>query len=1329
MILASQNGVQELNQGDWFCFDRHDMMNTVRCQDFDVIFVLEDSDNSGPQEYKHRNAVLAKQMENNFFVYNETMRFVGKRGDYIIQDTVRPFIQWICCGDEFNTIFLKEEQSLKSNISSDSIEVEMANDPVALRYSVWGPDIKGRPVPNDSNDLSSQAEISADLTTPGERVEIILDDSNSMLYRQHSASLFAFKLNQSCSLWKKHSGQGGRSHGQTGDMLVVHSTGDVEGFFSKEDFARHFRCNEVDVGVTVTDPRPSEATDIFSVWSGTGARRGLSRIYDVRASKMAEPFVAYTDTGERQYGNRGDYLLQTSLDKALVPSHLFLDDNLRPSSCVDRTSMSSLQPDAAVELTMSDIDLVDDDPKPAAHGQSGVTGGVRTPIDVASTIVTCQWVVTGKLFPLQYFPVAKVENAIRQRGESSVSDLSVVDNLDTFRDIHNHVPNIYAQPFDVYSPKVLCWEGILKKRSKLLRQWQGKQCELYPDKLVVGKDVDSHRKSSSGSDIIITSECPSSPKRASIMSGDPTSYICLKNCSVHQTMIDDKPVIYLGNARMNDDDSSQLPLEPYHVTSDYKRWESRYTKWFSVGSPSSSTSRPSLLQSKSSVEAGKGSAHLSFSNKSGIFIQANDVPTHNALVALLEGCILFCRREMAFAAALEGNCQRTLDVLCSVSPTDACKIVSATNDPKTGRLLQHEAARTSLELLHTIYQFFEFEQEEGYRLSEKNSLISRPSSMSDISSKYHIEPLVSTVRPNSRCILGLSCLHYAVEASKLDVVEFIVENSFLEMQINSVTLSGETPLHFAQTSKVVYYLLENGANPVALDFQGNSPMMLMAERGNFAALTALIRKVTQENININTQSWKTGSTALMNAINRLSKSATDYSDVLILVELLLHYGADPEVSDIQKNTCLHSVCSIFRAACSDNSKDPARREVTQQVIVSCRKLMKILVEYGSNKKAINCKGHIPFTIVAQSKNYAVDTETVRSVLDSVIYGSRTVGADSNTSESNEDYLLDVKEILNFRTETGASGLHLAVEAVNPDILQYLLEKGVDANCKDSRGYTPLDVLKSKQSRAGGGMVERQAADLLKCLSILYDHGAVRRLRADLPVEQDSDSVIFSRLANGRYHVKSATLDAMVKRLCNDQLYCDEDARALVLAYKKVCTHAELLQKVVVEFQRQIDVVRQSRSFEDGRNSMDGCEESVVQSFPEDIIDLRSKASRQEFISAEILQSIENRSRIVVSEDIPQTGYKLSDARSVSDVDDSNDLSQLLRNAFQDEEILRPGGVLSTVMMWFNMMECDFGGKCEPYHISKCNVTCLCNLKFFKMMLGRIFTTLQDNWQI
>jgi hypothetical protein len=218
MILASQTGVQELRQGDWFCFDCHDVMTTLRSEDFESIFaVSKDSDN---QEYSQRHPVLTKKMEIDFFTYYETMCFKGRAGDYLIQDTVRPHVQWICLQDDFETNFTMETPCLYSDLSSDSIDVDnMGQDQSSLRYSVWGPDIKSRRI--EQNDMSSQGDNSVDATTAEARVECVLDDSNSKLYRQHSASLLAFKVHRSCSLWKKHSGQGGRSHGQSGDTSAL----------------------------------------------------------------------------------------------------------------------------------------------------------------------------------------------------------------------------------------------------------------------------------------------------------------------------------------------------------------------------------------------------------------------------------------------------------------------------------------------------------------------------------------------------------------------------------------------------------------------------------------------------------------------------------------------------------------------------------------------------------------------------------------------------------------------------------------------------------------------------------------------------------------------------------------------------------------------------------------------------------------------------------------------------------------------------------------------------------------------------------------------------
>ena len=1284
IILTTPEGVREIDQNDWICFDQNDTISVTTAKDFESLFTPNECEESGPcPVYSRKHEVLAKKMSHRFSAYADTLRTQGNSGDYLIQDTVHPFHQSVCRADEFASIYSNKNthRVITTQLSTDTIDIP--NTPDSARYTLWGPPIRNHSDPIDS--------VLGEPTAAGltERTTLNLTPENALLCRQHSGSYLAFKLCQVTSVWKCKSGQGGRCYGGIGDMLVVHATGDIEGIFSKQDFIKHFRCTEVDVGII--DMRASDVSDVYTICTEStpaGTRQALSRIYDALALKMMTPFVAYTDTGVAQFGNAGDYLVQASLPRPLTcqkwvgieeRNDAGDDDDdsfLGGSECSDAVDgVRHTGDDMASRVSvMEEVDVgLHGNCTAAADGSSGLREVDQLENDEME--IFCQWVVSGSMFESQYFQV----NAYRdERQCSKVSDLTVADQLDMFRIQHKGVPNISAQPFDVYSSSVMCWEGPLKKRTKLLRQWQVRHCELYPDKIVIGDDQDGSRSFGDidSSRTSVMSQPPVSPRRTLTNTSDRSAYICLKNCSVHQTVIDDHPVIYLGNARMNDDDSKPLPLEPFHVTSDLKRWESRYAKLVAaVASPATGL----LITSKSmgDINTSKTTGHMSFSNKGGIFLMALDAATHNAVVSLLEGCILFCRREMVFEAAKAGNCPRALEVLCSVSPNDALRIVSCPNDAHSGRLLQHEAARTSKELLQEIFQLLDYRD----HARDGHSVVSLGSA--DDEGRGSLTRKAICVQPDSTCAKGMNCLHYAVEADQWDVVKFLLEGDFPGIGVNSTTLSGATPLHFANTSKIALYLIEKGANPVALDFEGNNAIMLMTGRGSFAAITAVIRSVPVDNAYVNTQSWKTGLTALMIAINRLSRSSSDYSDVLILVELLLHYGADPEICDVQKNTCLHCVCSIFRAACSDNSSDPKRRKVTQNVIDACSKIMKILIDYGSSKKAINAKGHIPFTIIAQSKNYALDKEVIVAVLDTVIFARKTVHADEHSTLSDEDYQLDCSEILNFRTESGASCLHLAVEAINPDMLQYLLEKGVDANCKDMRAFTPLDVLKSKQLRAGGGMVERQATDLLRCLKILYDHGAVRRLRADLPVEQDSDDIIFSRLLCGRYQVKSATVDAMVKRLCNDRLYCDDDACALVLGYRSVCTDVDLMQKILDEFQDQVEAVRRSRL---SAAELDG--EDITQLSASDVVDMPvPPLNHTRTSSSHFAKEIDERRRTVSGEhDLPR-GVRAT-RRTGSDVNEWDELHG--HTPLQKDEILRPGGILSLLMIWFNVSEARIG---------------------------------------
>ena len=82
---------------------------------------------------------------------------------------------------------------------------------------------------------------------------------------------------------------------------------------------------------------------------------------------------------------------------------------------------------------------------------------------------------------------------------------------------------------------------------------------------------------------------------------------------------------------------------------------------------------------------------------------------------------------------------------------------------------------------------------------------------------------------------------------------------------------------------------------------------------------------------------------------------------------------------------------------------------------------------------------------------------------------------------------------------------------------------------------------------------------------LMAKGAMRRTHNDLPVETDSDDMLFMQTDSGTYQVKAATLDSFLERLTHDYIPNHDDIRAFVLHYDKFLTAEDLMTRLLQRF--------------------------------------------------------------------------------------------------------------------------------------------------------------------
>ncbi|TPX08716.1 uncharacterized protein E0L32_009778 [Thyridium curvatum] len=226
-------------------------------------------------------------------------------------------------------------------------------------------------------------------------------------------------------------------------------------------------------------------------------------------------------------------------------------------------------------------------------------------------------------------------------------------------------------------------------------------------------------------------------------------------------------------------------------------------------------------------------------------------------------------------------------------------------------------------------------------------------------------------------------------------------------------------------------LIEKGADPSVKDGKGRTALHWAAKRGN-GALVDLLVKRDESLLNVLDPDRQT---ALCLAV--LEGNA-------VVVEKLLHHGADANIQGENKQTVLHQAAKM------------GNWEIVQ-----------VLVKHGADPHARDCDKKKAWELAAKEGYHQIVRHLLEKEVDYLL--GKEVDLKLHHKKKEEFFLqmveqgslpmvqllLDKGVDVNARDRHGKAAIGLAVENRKDDVLRLLLSKGADPNLTDSKKRTPL----------------------------------------------------------------------------------------------------------------------------------------------------------------------------------------------------------------------------------------------------------------------------------
>ncbi|XP_034949608.1 ankyrin-1-like [Chelonus insularis] len=290
------------------------------------------------------------------------------------------------------------------------------------------------------------------------------------------------------------------------------------------------------------------------------------------------------------------------------------------------------------------------------------------------------------------------------------------------------------------------------------------------------------------------------------------------------------------------------------------------------------------------------------------------------------------------------------------------------------------------------------------------------------------------VNPETQSRIGRTPLLEACHHGNNEAVKVLLEN---HANPNAMDWFGRTALHFScerkhkTTSSIIQLLLEHNAYTEAVNWVGRTPLFVACLKGNNEAVKILLENHANPNVRD-----RNGETALHLICSWESKTN------LQIIKLLLKYNADIEAMDDRGWTPLITACSIGNAEvvkcllehhANPNVTDwigqPALHLVCSWESETTPQIIKLLLKYNADIEAVDEQGRTPLFVACKSGNVAA----VQCLLENHVNPNAT----------------------NQHSQTALHYICSAKPGTTLQIIQLLLKHNADTEAMDDRGWTPL----------------------------------------------------------------------------------------------------------------------------------------------------------------------------------------------------------------------------------------------------------------------------------